>query len=376
MPKTPLRMARRLPGASRALTLLLAASLALAACSRSGGTASSPGTSATAAPVAGGPATAAPSRATVSGVGVVAEVNGAPVMASELDAKAASRLVAVRHEEYEIRKQALDELIAERLVAAEAARRKLSVEDLLRQEVDAKASALPAAQVETIYEQNKARFAGQTRADALARIREVMGQRAKAERRAAWEKGLRDAARVAVRLEAPRAAVVIPAGAPSTGPAGAPVTLVEFTDYQCPYCHRAQAVVDQVLARYSGKLRFVHLDFPLDGHPGALPAARAARCAAEQGKFWEYHRSLMTAPGSLDAADLAGRASALRLDETSFGACLSSGRHDTAIQASLRQGEELGVTGTPAYFVNGRMLSGSRPIESFEELIDAELAGR
>ena len=75
------------------------------------------------------------------------------------------------------------------------------------------------------------------------------------------------------------------------------MTIVEFTDYQCPYCHRAQGVIDQVLARYPGKVRLVHLEFPLDGHPGAVPAARAARCAGEQGKFWEYHRSLMTAPG-------------------------------------------------------------------------------
>ena len=150
---------------------------------------------------------------------------------------------------------------------------------------------------------------------------------------------------------------------------------MEFTDYQCPYCHRAQDVIDQVLSRYSGKVRFVHLDFPLDGHAGAIPAARAARCAGEQGKFWEYHRSLMTAPGSLDEADLKARATALRLDQGGFGACLSSSRHDDAIQASLRQGEELGVTGTPAYFVNGRMLSGARPVEAFTELIDSELAG-
>jgi len=151
---------------------------------------------------------------------------------------------------------------------------------------------------------------------------------------------------------------------------------VEFTDYQCPYCHRAQRVIDELLSRYPGRLRFVHLDFPLDGHPGAVPAARAARCAAEQGKFWEYHRGLMTAPGPLDAADLARRASTLRLDGSSFDSCLSSGRHDGAIQASLRQGEELGVTGTPAYFVNGRMLSGARPIEDFAELVEAELAAR
>ena len=349
---------------TRALALVLAAPLALAACSRPAPPASSAG---------GGTATAAP---TVSGIGVVAEVNGAPVMASELEQKVVGRLARLRQEEFEIRRQALDELIAERLVGAEAVRRKLSVEELLRQEVDAKAAALPADQVESIYEQNKARFAGQTRAEALARIREVVGQRAKAERRAEYEKQLRDAARVAVRLEAPRVAVEVPAGAPATGPAGAPVTIVEFTDYQCPYCHRAQATIDQVMQRYPGKVRLVHLDFPLEGHPGAFPAARAARCAGDQGKFWEYHRGLMTEPGSLDDADLRGRASKLGLDGSAFASCLASGRHDAAIQASLAQGEGLGVTGTPAYFVNGRMISGARPIESFAEVIDGELTGR
>jgi len=349
---------------TRALALLLPAILALAACSRPGGTPSS----------AGAPTPAAPPTA-VTGVGVVADVNGTPILAAELEQKVAGRLVRVRQEEYELRRQALDELIAERLVAAEAAKRKVTPEELARQEVDAKSATLLQVQIETVYEQNKARFAGQTREEALARIREVLGERAKAERRAAWERELRDAARVAVRLEAPRATVAIPAGAPSTGPVNAPVTIVEFTDYQCPYCHRAQSVIDQVLSRYAGKIRFVHLDFPLDGHPGAIPAARAARCAGEQGKFWEYHRGLMTAPGSLDAADLARRAATLELDGSSFGACLSSGRHDDAIQASFRQGEELGVSGTPAYFVNGRMLSGARPLESFTELVDAELVG-
>ena len=148
---------------------------------------------------------------------------------------------------------------------------------------------------------------------------------------------------------------------------------MEFTDYQCPYCHRAQGVIDQVLARYPGKVRLVHMEFPLDGHPEAVPAARAARCAGEQGKFWEFHRSLMTAPGRLDAADLKGRAASLQLSPGPFESCLASDRHDAAIQASLAQGEGLGVTGTPAYFINGRMLSGARPLESFIEVIDAEL---
>jgi protein-disulfide isomerase len=348
------------------LAAVLAVVLAVAACSRS----TSPSGAASPARAAK-PAIAATASAAPSG-SVVAEVNGAPILASELDEKAAGRLAHVRQEEYDIRRQALDELISERLIAAEAAKRRLSTEALIQREVDAQAAPLDASAVEQIYEQNKARF-GMKRDEAIARIRQYLGDRAKAERRAAWEKELRAAARVAVRLEAPRTAVAIPAGAPSTGPAAARVTVVEFTDYQCPFCHRAQDVIDQVLQRYAGRIRYVHLDFPLDGHSQALPAARAARCAGEQGKFWEYHRGLMTAPGTLDAADLQRRAAALRLDTRSFDACVSSGRYDEAIQASLREGDELGVTGTPAYFVNGRMLSGARPIESFTELIDEEL---
>jgi protein-disulfide isomerase len=304
---------------------------------------------------------------------VVAEVDGAPILASELDRQAAGRLARVRQEEYDIRRQALDELIAERLVAAEAARRKVAPEELLRQEVDAKAGAMPDAQVELLYEQNKDRFAGTPRADAIARIREIVGERAKAERRAAYEAELRKAARVAVRLEAPRVSVEVPAGTPATGPENAPVTIVEFTDYQCPYCHRAQGTIDEVMRRYAGKVRLVHMEFPLDGHPGAVPAARAARCAGEQGKFWEFHRSLMTAPGALDEADLKGRAASLGLGAGPFASCLSSDRHDAAIQASAEHGASLGVTGTPAYFVNGRLISGARPFESFAEIIDQEL---
>jgi protein-disulfide isomerase len=343
------------------LVLAVVAPLALASCSRPGG-----------APAAAAPAGSKPA----TGTGVVAEVNGGAILASELEQRAANRLIRLRQEEYETRSQVLDELIAERLVAAEAQKRGLSAEALLKQEVDAKAAAPAPAYVEQIYEQNNARFGTAPRSEALVRIREILRERAVSERRAAFEKELRGKAKVAVRLEAPRATVVIPAGAPATGPATAPVTIVEFTDYQCPYCHRAQAVIDEVLQRYAGKVRFVHLDFPLDGHPEAVPAARAARCAGEQGRFWEYHRSMMSRPGPLDTADLRGRAATLKLDPVKFNPCLASDRYDEAIQAELRHGSELGVSGTPAYFVNGRMLSGARPIESFVQVIEAELAGQ
>jgi len=348
----------------RASRLLLVPCLAaLAACSKAPSSRPAGGAPATAAPLPGGNA-------------VVAEIDGQAILASELDQKVEGRLGRLRQEEYEIRRQALDELIQERLLAKEAAARNLSTEALVAREVDAKASTLPDGQVEAVYEQNKGRFAGQSRQEAVARIRTVLAQRAQQQRRAEYEQELRQKAKIAIRLAPPRTAVEVPAGSPATGADDAPVTIVEFTDYQCPYCHRAQATVDEVLSRYKGKVRLVHRDFPLEGHSRAFPAARAARCAGEQGRFWEYHRSLMTVNGSLDDVDLTGRAKAAGLDPAKFGACIGSQRHDEEIRASFAQGEALGVTGTPAYFINGRLLSGARPVESFAEVIDQELAGR
>lgn len=313
--------------------------------------------------------------ASAGGATVVAEVNGAAITAAELEEAAESALARIRQEEYDIRRQALEDLIADRLLAEEAKKRGLSSEDLLRQEVEARTRKPSRANVEAVYERNRQRFAGEPRAETLARIEEALLGRSAAEGEVAYERDLRARADVTVHLDPPRLAIDIPQGAPGMGPDDAPVTIVEFTDYQCPYCHRAQDVLDKVLEEYPGKVRLVHLDFPLDNHTGAIPAARAARCAGEQGRFWEYHRSLMSQPGTLDDADLTGRATSLELDTGDFATCLASDRHDAAIQAELEQGADLGVTGTPAYFINGRLISGARPFPHFAEVIDDELAG-
>ena len=176
-----------------------------------------------------------------------------------------------------------------------------------------------------------------------------------------------------VTLEEPRTQITIPADAPILGSVGAPVTLVEFLDYQCPYCHRVQGIVDHIIGQYPGKVRFVHRDFPLDSvHPQAMDAARAARCAGDQGKFWEYHRKLLAEPGH-EKADLRNRALALGLDERRFAACLASTQHDAAIEQSSAQGRELGVSGTPTFFINGRRLVGVRSPEDFAKVIEEEL---
>jgi protein-disulfide isomerase len=227
-------------------------------------------------------------------------------------------------------------------------------------------------EMQAIYDRNRSRLGGQTFEQVRPHIERSLREQAQAEREAAFHRELRARAEVKVALVQPRVQVAVPDDAPTLGPAQARVTVVEFLDYQCPYCHRAQEVVDQVLQRYEGKVRFVHRDY-LIGQPRSLPAARAARCAGEQGRFWEYHRSLLTAPGDMSDADLGGRAAALGLEAARFSGCLASDRHDAAIRKAAEAGQALGITGTPTFFVNGRRLVGVRPFEEFEELIEAEL---
>jgi len=158
-----------------------------------------------------------------------------------------------------------------------------------------------------------------------------------------------------------------------TGPADAPVTIVEWSDYQCPFCKRAFPTVEQVLAEYKGKVRYSHLDYPLPFHQQAMPAALAVHCAGDQGKFWEYNNNLYSGTGDLSAADLTKRAADLGLEPAAFEACTTSKKYESLIKSNFDDGGALGVTGTPAFFINGRMLVGAQPIEQFRAIINDEL---
>ena len=251
----------------------------------------------TPAPGAGAPATAASPAATVSGVGVVAEVNGAPILASELERRLAGRLARLRQEEYEIRQQALDELIAERLSRAEAARRKLSPRSSLRAGGGRARPPRP-RRPRSRRSTSRTRSASPARAAGGRARAHPGGARPARARRSGGRRSRRSCAtrrawRSGSRLRAPRSRSR-PARRRRARPT-APVTIVEFTDYQCPYCHRAQASIDEVLDALLGQGALRPPRLPARRATRArFPAARAARCAGEQGKFWEYHRSLMT----------------------------------------------------------------------------------
>lgn len=315
-----------------------------------------------------------PPSPAAAGDDVVARVHGKPVTAAELDEKAAQKLLALRQQEYDARREALDELIAQRLFEQEAAARGVTVEALLAEEVDQKAGAPDPAQMRLLYEQNRAQLRNRPFEEVRPQLEDYLRQQARAGRRQAFHAELLARAEVKVLLKPPRHEVAVPASAPTTGPPKAPVTIVSFADYQCPYCQRAEETVAELQRRYGDKLRLVHRDFPLDFHPRARMAARASYCASEQDKFWEYHRGLLLQPGDYKDAELMARARALGLREAAFGACLASDRFDAVIAAGMEDGRKLGVNSTPTFFINGRMVSGARPVEYFAQVIDEELA--
>jgi protein-disulfide isomerase len=198
-----------------------------------------------------------------------------------------------------------------------------------------------------------------------------------AERRQSYVQSLRGQGTVTVLLEPPAGSRVQVSGDRgfSRGAKDAPVTIVEFSDFQCPYCKTATATLKQLLDKYPGKVRLVFRDFPLVSlHPQAPKAHEAARCAGDQGKFWEYHDLLFERSPKMSPQDLKQYAQDLKLDAAAFASCLDGGKYTAEVDRDTQEGAGLGLTGTPSFFVNGRQLVGAQPIAAFQRLVDGELA--
>ena len=161
---------------------------------------------------------------------------------------------------------------------------------------------------------------------------------------------------------------------PSIGPDDAPVQIIEFSDFQCPYCARAVPTIKQVIDEYGDQVRVVFRDFPLNFHANAQKAAEAGECADDQGMFWEMHDRMFEDQGALDPASLKTLAGDLGMDTDEFSSCLDSGKYADEVQQDFLDGQKAGVTGTPAFYVNGIKLSGAKPFSAFKQVIDQELA--
>jgi protein-disulfide isomerase len=296
---------------------------------------------------------------------VVATYADKKITLAELDASMVKEL-------YQLRRQALETMILRSLVQADAAKVGKGEEDFLR-DMSANLAPPPSEEeVKAIYEANKDAFQGRPLLEVRPMIEQRLRQEKEKEGLLAYFEGLKKQANVKVSLPEPRVAVA--ATGPSKGPEGAPVTIVEFSDFQCPYCAQARKIADQVVTAFAGKVRLVFRDYPLSFHDKAAKAAEAGLCADEQGKFWPMHDWMFEHQDKLDLAGLKEGAKTAGVDQAKFDGCLDSGKFADKVKASTKAGQEAGVSGTPAFFINGRLISGAQPFDKFKEMIEQELA--
>ena len=273
---------------------------------------------------------------------------------------------------YDLLEQQLNTMMSEELFRLEAEERGISQEELLELEIFAKAESPTAQDVESFYEANQSRIQ-EPKTQVLPMIRRFLMETKMDEANLNFLERLKDKYQVDQAF-GPFRLDIATQGHPSQGDADAPVTLVEFSDFECPYCLAMFSTLRTLRREYPGKIRVVFRQFPLnDIHPHAQKAAEASLCAADQGKFWELHDAMFEDQGSLEVSDLENRAESLGLDVTQFRNCVSDARHAGRVQEDKAAGTAAGVMGTPALFVNGRPLLGSVPYEQITKLVDEEL---
>ena len=274
--------------------------------------------------------------------------------------------------EHAILEKSLNDLIEEKLLQSEAARRGISKEELLARELRQNAQEPTEKEIDAFYESNKQRI-NKPREEVAAQIKKYLAQQKESRVRETFMKKLETEHRV-VRSLPPLRFEVDAAGRPFLGPASAPVTLVVFSDFQCPYCKNYSTTLKELPKNYGKKVRLVFRQFPLTSmHRFAQKAAEASLCAAEQGRFWEMHDLLFQDSKSLENSDLKAKAVKLGLNSAAFNVCLDQSRTGGRIREDIRAGAGAGVDGTPALFVNGRYLNGVRPYEEIAALVDEEL---
>jgi protein-disulfide isomerase len=306
----------------------------------------------------------------------LAEVDGIAITSEEVEKSLAGQLSKLEEQIYNLKRQRVEALINEKLLEKEAGKRKLTVVQLVDTEVTAKVGLVTEQEIENFYQDNKAQIKGE-QAQVREQIRAFLQNQKLATKREEFLSSLRSQAKVVVNLKPPQVLRVEVSvdGAPVKGSAKAPVTIVEFSDFHCPFCRRVLPTLAQLESQYGNKIKLAFRDFPIDNlHPGASQAHEAARCANEQQKFWAYHDRLFASPPKSSPEIFKGLAKEVGLDMTGFETCFDSGKYQAAVKKDIEEGNRLGITGTPAFFINGRVVSGAQPLEAFTRIIDDELA--
>jgi protein-disulfide isomerase len=319
---------------------------------------------------------ALPAQAEMLAQTLVAEINGEAITVEYLEEALGIRHVQVEEQIYALKRDKLNSLITERLLRQEADKRGISVETLLDVEVTQKAPSVTEAKIEAVYLENRSRLPED---DTVGRekVRAALKQQKWAGQRKMFVDTLRSKAQIVDHLQPPSILRVGVSSdkAPVRGKTDAAVTLVEFSDFHCPFCKLVQPTLNQVFEKYPEQVKLYYRHLPLDSlHPQAFRAAEAARCAQDQGKFWEYHDVLFAQAPKAAEIDLKHYAEQVGLDSEQFAGCLFQSVYYEAVRRDFDEASRLGIEGTPAFFINGRFLSGAQPLEKFVQIIDEELA--
>ena len=310
---------------------------------------------------------------------VVATVGSTSITLAEVDEKALQQLassfgnVRLSQALYDARHRALEDIVAAKLMDDAAKAQGIDRSALIEKEITSKLPSVTDAEITAWYQANQARVQGAALDQVRQPIRQFLTQERMQGVREQYVIALKAKTAVRVLLDPPRLAVKSPSTSPVRGPANAPVEVVEFSDFQCPYCQRAAPTVAQVLSTYGDRIHLVYRHYPLPNHPNARPAAEAAACAGEQDKFWPYYDKLFANQSRLNTADLKQHAADLAVDTAKFNNCVDSHKYKSIVEADIQAGQDVGVDGTPAFFINGRMLSGAQPFDAFKRIIDEEL---
>ncbi len=327
-----------------------------------------------------GPEVAAPAVAPPPPPAVVARVNGEPIPESELLRYIEGDMEQMEREHqkklFELKKTYTSYLIDSHLLREEAARRGITPGELLKLEVEEKSKDVSDEELRALYDRYSAQL-DQPFEEVRDRIVEYRVNERKQELRQSFFRNLRENAKIEVLLEYPEVPVVdLEGGAsgPSMGPETAKVTIVTFSDFQCPYCSRMVEPMKELLEEYPGQVRLVYRHFPLDIHPQARLAAEASECVEEQGRFWEFHDLVFEHQAELaEEGKIQELASSAGVDVEAFTTCLDEGRYSERVSEDLRAGRDAGVQGTPAFFVNGRPIYGAESLDVFRAMIQREL---
>jgi protein-disulfide isomerase len=300
---------------------------------------------------------------------VVAEIDGTRITLAQFESKRPSALFQARNSFFEAQKKAVEEYIDDLLLERQAQKENVTVAQLLERHVNGAIAKDPDDTVLRVY------YEGVDTNEPFEAVRDKivdhLRQRRLAKAKTAYIQALRSQSKITVDVAPPRIDISLK-NTPVRGPADAPLTLVEYADYECPYCQQVQPTLDQLELAFKGKIAFAYKDLPLPMHPHAQKAAEASQCAGLQGKYWEYH-DLLSKTKDFDVSKLKAGAQQLGLDAGAFDKCLDSGERAEAIRSSQDEAQKLGLQGTPSFFLNGRFFSGNLSYDQIRQMMEAEL---